>query len=194
MGPPILHINSISAKGLDLMEMISCCSNNKGVYADVFIRGSNKSAKQKTPIDKAGGPNPLWKFPMMFSINVDVPQSQQTFVVKLKVVGFLSDKVIGLVHVPMVELLKGYVDTKGENRMSCSVMTPGGDKDKGVLDIDFEIKELIAYAGADDGAVPVSVPVPGAAQPQNPSKFRNVAAWIGAGAGVVNAFIGIFGN
>lgn len=196
MVPPILHINSISAKGLDLKEMISCCSNNKGVYADVFIRGSNKSAKQKTPIDKTGGTDPLWKFPMMFPINVDVPESQQTFVVKLKVVGFLSDKVIGLVHVPMVELLKGYVDTKGENRMSCSVMTPGGDK--GVLDIDFEFKELIAYAGADDGAVPV--PVPGAnhqppptpaAQPQNPS-FRNVAAaWIGAGAAVINAFIGI---
>lgn len=199
MASPILCINSISAKGLGLKGVISCCSNNKGVYADVFISGYNKSPKQKTPIDKTGSTNPSWKVPMMFPINVDVPvaQARQTFVVKLKVVGFLGDKVIGQVHVPMVEVLKGYVDTKGENRMSCCVMIPGGYK--GELDINFEFKELIAYDGADDGAVPVPVPdayhqtppAP-AAQPKNPPKFRNVAAWIGAGAGVINAFIGIF--
>lgn len=151
MASPILCINSISAKGLGLKGVISCCSNNKGVYADVFISGDNKSPKQKTPIDKTGSTNPSWKVPMMFPINVDVPvaQAQQTFVVKLKVVGFLGDKVIGQVHVPMVEVLKGYVDTKGENRMSCCVMIPGGYKGK--LDINFEFKELIAYDGADDG-------------------------------------------
>ncbi|KAK4595762.1 hypothetical protein RGQ29_014024 [Quercus rubra] len=149
-----LDISSISAKGLKLKK-VSCFSNKMGLYATVSIDGSSNSSEQKTPIDKNGGSNPIWNSPMKFIIN-DVPAAQQTVVVKLKAERIIRDKVIGQVHVPMKELLDNYGDSKGENHISYTVVTPSG-KAKGVLDLRLKFgDELVNYpTGPGHGVVDV---------------------------------------
>ncbi|KAK7841992.1 protein SRC2 [Quercus suber] len=153
MSHPTLDISSISAKDLKLKK-VSCFSNKMGLYATVSINGSSNSSEQKTPIDKNGGSNPMWNSPMKFIIN-DVLAAQQTVVVKLKAERIIRDKVIGRVRVPMKELLDNYGDSKGENHISYTVVTPSG-KAKGVVDLRLKFGELVNYpTGPGHGVVDV---------------------------------------
>ena len=132
-----------SARGLKDVNLFS----KMGVYTVVSIHSDNNnynSSKKKTPIDKHGGTNPEWNFPMRFTFDVAMAM-QITLVVKLKARRWIfRNKDIGEVRVPMMELLESFVGAKGEKHVSYMVMTPSM-KLKGELDFSYKFGEVKQY-------------------------------------------------
>ncbi|RVW55612.1 Protein SRC2 [Vitis vinifera] len=103
-----LEINVISAKDLKDVNLIS----KMDVYVVVSINGDSRS-KQKTPVDRDGGTNPTWNFPMKFTVDESAAQQNRlTLSFKLRCERTLGDKDIGEVNVPIKELL----DPAGESK------------------------------------------------------------------------------
>ncbi|KAH9765775.1 C2 domain-containing protein [Citrus sinensis] len=74
-----------------------------GVYAVVSISGDHTIEKQevKTHVDRSGGSNPTWNFPIQFTFNESLAQQNRlTLNFKIK-----SDGLLGEVIVPIKELL-----------------------------------------------------------------------------------------
>lgn len=148
----VLDIVIISAK--DLKQV------NPFFKMDVFtlasVQGYNNNlynSLQKTPIDKDGGSNPNWNFPMKFFIDVVAAENNcLTLVIKLKADGSFGDKDIGEVHVPVKELLDKYVASNDEmHAASYNVRTTRAGKFKGELNFSFKFGDAVAAAPADGG-------------------------------------------
>ncbi|XP_024042206.1 protein SRC2-like [Citrus clementina] len=99
-----LELKVISAKDLKDVHFIS----KMGVYAVVSISGDHTIEKQevKTHVDRSGGSNPTWNFPIQFTFNESLAQQNRlTLNFKIKSDGLLGDKTVGEVIVPIKELL-----------------------------------------------------------------------------------------
>ncbi|XP_059625710.1 protein SRC2 homolog isoform X6 [Cornus florida] len=112
-----LEITLISAKGLKDVSHFS----EMDVYVVVKI-DCDPRHEQRTPVDKGGGTSPSWNHTMKFSIDEAVVQTnRQNLVFQLRCDrSLLGDKDIGVVHVPIKELL----DSAGNCEASTSVTYP----------------------------------------------------------------------
>ncbi|KAG6773188.1 hypothetical protein POTOM_020449 [Populus tomentosa] len=131
-----LEITVISAKDLKDVTLFG----QMDVYCVVSLKGDdyNSKQKQKTHVHKDSGPNPVWNFPLKFTID-DVAAQQNRLKLKfmLKAKRMLKDKDVGVVFVPVNELL-GAKDGKGS--LSYSVSAPRG-RMKGTLNFLFKFGE-----------------------------------------------------
>ncbi|XP_076929658.1 protein SRC2 homolog [Bidens hawaiensis] len=134
----VLDMTIISAKGLKKASLIG----KMDVYAVVYVSGAGKSQKLKTPVDKDGGSEPSWNFPMKLTIDEAAGlQNRTTLVVEIKHEGTFGDKEVGEVHVPIKELLEGVSkEGKSEQFVSYQVRTPSG-KPKGNLNFSYKFGE-----------------------------------------------------
>lgn len=134
-----LELTLVSATDLKDVNFLSTMD----VYAVVKISGDHHfKSKQKTNVDKDCGPNPKWNFPIKFTI-VDDAAKQNKLALKFKIFSerTLGDREIGVVKVPIKELLDIFSDNeKHEKHVSYSVKTPSG-KIKGTLDFSFKFGE-----------------------------------------------------
>ncbi|KAL6522827.1 hypothetical protein OROHE_016674 [Orobanche hederae] len=108
------------------------------VYAVVSISGGDNNSKQetRTPVDRAGGDNPTWDFPMKFTVEEAALQNNALALeFKLVCKRTLGDKDVGGVRVPIKELLDSTAKptgTDGKQLVSYQVRKPSG-KPKGQL-------------------------------------------------------------
>lgn len=159
-----LEINVISAEGLKHVNLIS----KMDVYAVVSISGDSSSAnhkqqKTRTPVDRSGGSNPTWNFPIKFTIDESLAQQNRLCVdFKLRCDRVLGDKDIGEVNVPIKELLDSPGDGKSMQFVSYQVRKPSG-KPKGELRFAYKFGDQISAAAAAGpvGAYPAQVSGPG---------------------------------
>lgn len=132
-----LDITVASGKGLKDVNLIG----KMDVYCVVSIKGDphKSKQKQKTNVHQDCGPNPVWNFPMKFTIDEAAAQ-QNRLQIKFKLVAerMMGDKDVGVVSVPVKELLDSK-DGKG-GLVSYAVKTPSG-KMKGTLSFSFNLGE-----------------------------------------------------
>jgi len=138
MGERTLEINVISARDLKDVNYIS----KMDVYAVVSISGddSKRKPKQKTktPVDRAGGKNPTWNFPIKFTIpQTPLAENRLNLVFNLKCERALGDKDVGEVNVPVKELMDSAGDGKSMKFVSYQVRKPSG-KPKGEVSFSFK--------------------------------------------------------
>ncbi|KAJ6911835.1 protein SRC2-like [Populus alba x Populus x berolinensis] len=149
MGERTLEINVISARGLKDVNYIS----KMDVYAVVSISGGDDSKqkpkqKTKTPVDRAGGKNPTWNFPIKFTIpQAPLAESRLNVVFNLKCERALGDKDVGEVNVPVKELLDSAGDGKSMKFVSYQVRKPSG-KPKGEVSFSFKFSGISTAAAA----------------------------------------------
>ncbi|KAA8548920.1 hypothetical protein F0562_000604 [Nyssa sinensis] len=137
-----LDINIISAKDLKNVNLI----DKMDVYVVVSISG-DKRTKQKTKVDRNGGTNPTWNFPMKFTVDESAAQqNRSTLMFTLRCERSLGDKDIGEVHVPIKELLGNIGDGKMQF-VSYQVRKPSG-KPKGEFNFSYKFGEKVAGAAA----------------------------------------------
>ncbi|KAI3522381.1 hypothetical protein L1887_00119 [Cichorium endivia] len=151
-----LDITLVSAKGIKKASLFG----KSDVYAVAYISGTASYQKPRTLVDKDGGSNPTWNFPMKFTVDEAAGlQNRLTLVVEIKAVGIFSDKNLGEVRVPIKELLEG-VSTKGktEQLASYQVRKPSG-KPKGYLSLSYKFGEKFSGKAED----PVTAYPPGMA-------------------------------
>ncbi|KAI3687311.1 hypothetical protein L1987_81006 [Smallanthus sonchifolius] len=127
-----LNLTLVSAQGLKKPSFMG----KMDVYAVASISGQ----KFKTCVDKNGGSDPTWNFPMPFVIDEAAGlQNRLTLVVKIKAAWMFGGWNLGEVHVPVKELLKG---VKGEGIKAMQSVSYQV-KPKGVLSFKYEIGEKI---------------------------------------------------
>ncbi|XP_047335883.1 protein SRC2-like [Impatiens glandulifera] len=134
-----LEINVRSAKHLNDVNYIS----KMDVYAVVFISGDSKSSEKfKTTIDRAGGTNPSWNFPIQFSIDESAArQNRLTLVIILRCDRSLGDKKIGEIRVPIKDLLAPAPAGGGVNKpqfVTYQVRKPSGSPRGGELHFSYK--------------------------------------------------------
>ncbi|KAJ6397511.1 hypothetical protein OIU77_018512 [Salix suchowensis] len=131
-----LEITVTSAKDLKDVKLFG----KMDVYCVVSLEGDgyNSKQKQKTGVHKDSGPDPVWNFPMKFTIDdVVAQQNRSKLKFKLKAEGMMVDKDVGVVFVSVKELL----DAKGgKGSLSYSVRA-STRKMKGTLNFSFNLGE-----------------------------------------------------
>ncbi|KAJ0704483.1 putative C2 domain-containing protein [Helianthus annuus] len=140
-----LDFTLVSAKGLTKASTIF---GKLHVYAIVSISGTagQKVQKFKTRIDKDGGSDPTWNFPMKFTMNEAAGlQNRLTLVVKIKGARMFLDKNLGEVRVPIKELLEG-LKTEGKTMQNVSYQVRGryGEPD-GVVSFSYKLGSGSVY-------------------------------------------------
>ncbi|KAL5561514.1 hypothetical protein UlMin_031261 [Ulmus minor] len=129
-----LEITVISAKGLKNSKHLT----KMDVYVLVSLTGGPQM-EQKTPLDKDGGINPNWNFPMNFNIDEEEAEKDHlvlTFKVKCHR-RIHSDKDLGEVSVPVKELLDNGGDGKFVKYVSYQLRKPNG-KQRGELNLSYK--------------------------------------------------------
>ncbi|CAN0855802.1 Protein SRC2 [Linum grandiflorum] len=133
-----LEINLVSAQRLKNVNLVS----KMDVYAVVSISGdpnhpSDQSAT--SPVDRTGGDNPSWNFPVKFTVDAAAAeQNRLSLVVKLRCErGLLGDKDVGEVVVPIKELLNG---GRGLQFVSYQIRRPSG-KSGGELTLSYKFDD-----------------------------------------------------
>ncbi|XP_028783944.1 protein SRC2-like [Neltuma alba] len=171
-----LELTIISAKDLQDVNLFS----KMDVYAVVSISGdAYQNQKAKTPVDRDGGTSPTWNFPMKFNVNESAArQNRLSIEIKLKSERSMAgDKDIGVVHVPVKELLDNTGDGKSAQFVSYQVRKPSG-KPKGSLNFSYKFGEKVT--------APVAAPA-GKAYPEGVSKGEPVMAYPPSAAGSSSA-------
>ncbi|GKV31515.1 hypothetical protein SLEP1_g40197 [Rubroshorea leprosula] len=141
-----LDINLISASDLKNVNLVS----KMDVYAVVSLAGdsSNHKQKVKTTVDRVGGSNPSWNFPIKFTVDETLAQQNRLLlVVNLKCERTLGDKEVGEVNVPVKELLDSTGNGGSMKFISYQVMKPSG-KPKGMLNFSYKFGEKSVEATA----------------------------------------------
>ncbi|XWS36203.1 hypothetical protein CRYUN_Cryun20dG0065000 [Craigia yunnanensis] len=99
-------------------------------------------AEQKTPVHKDGGTSPKWNYPMQFTINETLAQTN-SLVITFKLIccrTFRGDKEIGEAQVPAKELLDSAGNSNSTKYVTRPVKEPSG-KPKGELNFLFRFGE-----------------------------------------------------
>ncbi|GAV85839.1 C2 domain-containing protein [Cephalotus follicularis] len=161
-----IEIDLISAADLKNVNLIS----KMDVYTVVYLSGDPSSKqKAKTTVDREGGNNPTWNFPMKFTIDESLAQQNcLTLVFKLKCERSLGDKDVGEVNVPVKELLDPI--PMQTQFVSYQVRKPSG-RPKGVLNFSFKVGDKVVV-NLDKGvgaAYPAPVVGPSTVQYGGPS-------------------------
>jgi len=148
-----LELNLASAKDLKDLNIFS----KMDVYAVLSLSGDQKT---KTPVHRNGGTNPTWNFPVKFTFDESVArQNRLALEIKIRSERALAtDKDIGQVHVPLMELLKQPGDGKSFQHVSYQVRKPSG-KPKGALNF--------SYKFGDEFAAPAKVSAPAPTSPSH---------------------------
>ncbi|KAB1214014.1 hypothetical protein CJ030_MR5G017277 [Morella rubra] len=136
-----LEVTVLSAKDLQDVNLFS----KMDVYVVVSLSGNSQHKLQaKTNVDREGGKNPSWNFPMKFTINeFTVRQNRLTLEFKLRCDRSLGDKDIGNVCVPVQELLDSTGDGKSMQFVRYQVTKPSG-KPKGELYFSYKFSENVS--------------------------------------------------
>ena len=81
---------------MDLYAIVS-------IHGDYFNNNNNNANQHRTHIDKDYDPNPKWKFPMKFTVDISAAeQNRLLLVVKIKAEKKLAgDEEVGKAHVPI---------------------------------------------------------------------------------------------
>ncbi|XP_073099633.1 uncharacterized protein [Elaeis guineensis] len=126
-----IDLKTISGKGIKSFALLK-----SSLYATVFLAGGSgghrpdlKRKKQRTPADRTGGENPEWEHP----IRIVLDSQDKGLVLQFDITahGFLGDRLVGRVRVPVADLLPE--DPAGAfHAASYRVQTSGG-KPNGVL-------------------------------------------------------------
>ncbi|KAJ9535930.1 hypothetical protein OSB04_un000898 [Centaurea solstitialis] len=150
-----LDLTLISAKRLKNVSLFG----KMDVYAVVFISGTFHSIsgtfqKLKTPVNKGGGPNPTWNFPMKFIVDESTAMNNRlTLVVKIKSVGMFGmfvNRQLGEVHVPIKELMESMKsDVKSMQFVSYRVRRPSGKTTKGELNFSYKFGEKFSITAEE---------------------------------------------
>ena len=130
-----LELNVVSAKDLKDVNLFS----KMDVYVVVSLSGDSHHHKQKTKtnVAKDSGTSPSWNFPMKFTIEeYAAQQNRLTLEFKLRCDRSLGDKDIGVVYVPIQELLNSTGD-KSMKFVSYQVRKPSG-KPQGELNFSMQ--------------------------------------------------------
>lgn len=148
-----LELTLISAKDLKDVNLFS----KMAVYAVVSISGDPyQNQKVKTPVDREGGKNPAWNFPIKFTINEPAArQNRLSLEIKLRSERMSGDRDVGSVHVPVKELLDQPGDGKSSQFVGYQVRKPSG-KPKGSLNFSYKFGEKVA-APATVASAPAAV-------------------------------------
>lgn len=158
-----LELNVISAKHLKDVHFIS----KMDVYAVVSISGDHtiKKQKVKTHVDRSGGSNPTWNFPVKFTFNESLAQQNRlTLNFKIKSDGLLGDKTVGEVIVPIRELLDSSSssgDAKSMKFVTYQVRSSSG-KPKGEFHFSYKFSEPTVgktHAKADEPVTAYPAPM-----------------------------------
>ncbi|KAI3522383.1 hypothetical protein L1887_00121 [Cichorium endivia] len=133
-----LELTLVSAKGIKKGSLVG----KSDVYAVAYISGTTSNQKLRTPVDKDGGSNPTWNFPMKFTIDEAAGlQNRLTLIIEIKAIGTFSDKNLGEVRVPIKELLEGVsTEGKAQKLVSYQVRKPSGTP-KGYLSFSYNFGE-----------------------------------------------------
>ena len=139
----VLELNLISAKDIKNHNLFS----RMDVYAVVLLSGDpqHNQKKVKTSVDREGGTNPTWNFPIEFTVNETLArQNRLTLEIYLRCDRALAvDKDVGHVHVPIIELLNHPGDRKSFQHITYQVRTPSG-KPKGALNFSYKFGDVVA--------------------------------------------------
>ncbi|XP_019174964.1 PREDICTED: protein SRC2-like [Ipomoea nil] len=134
-----LEIKIMSAKDLNKVTVFS----RMNVYVVVSISGGNDKSKQvsKTPVDRDGGANPAWNFPVKFTVDeAAARQGRLMLVFKLRCQRVLGDRDVGEVIVPVKELLDSPAASATKQFVNYQVKKPSG-KPKGQLTFCYQFGE-----------------------------------------------------
>lgn len=132
-----LDVTVISADGLKDVNLIS----KMDVYVVLSI-ADDPTTKRKTHVDKDGGKSPKWNDHLKF--NVDARNPNVPLVFRIRSDRPLGDKDIGVVTIPMKELLDHpTADGGGERVVEYQVRTPSG-KSKGTLKFSYKFGDKVA--------------------------------------------------
>ncbi|XP_077225271.1 protein SRC2-like [Tasmannia lanceolata] len=174
-----LDLTVISAKDLNDVNLF----NKMDVYVTVSINGDRKS-KQKTPVDKQGGKNPTWNFPMKFHVDeISVQQNTLFLHFLIRCDRTLGDKDVGEVHVSVKELLDSAAgDDKSAKSVSYQVGKPSG-KPRGVLNFSFKFGDKVVgpTLKSDEPVTAYPVTGPGPGPSAGPYPYPAKAAGYGYG-------------
>ncbi|KAK7363594.1 hypothetical protein VNO77_05742 [Canavalia gladiata] len=136
-----LELNLASAKDLKDVNLFS----KMDVYAVVSLSGDPlHHQKIKTPVDRNGGTNPTWNFPIKLTIDESLAR-QNRLILEIKLCcdrTLAADKEVGQVHVPLKELLDQTGNGNSFQHVSYQVRTPSG-KPKGALNFSYKFGEKI---------------------------------------------------
>ncbi|CAN1806978.1 Protein SRC2 [Linum perenne] len=136
-----LEINLVSAQRLKNINLMS----KMDVYAVVSISGDPNQVQTATsPVDRTGGDNPSWNFPVKFTVDrTAAEQNRLSLVVKLRCErALLGDRDIGEVIVPIKELLNGD-GSGGVQFVSYQIRRPSG-KSGGELTFSYKFSDRSA--------------------------------------------------
>ncbi|KAG6621573.1 hypothetical protein I3842_Q019100 [Carya illinoinensis] len=137
-----LAINVISAEDVGDLNRVS----KMNVYVVVSLSGNKQRAK--TEVDRKGGTNPSWNFPVKFSIDESAArQNRLKLEFKLRRErSLLRDKDIGVVYVPVAKLLDYTGGGKSMQEVRYQVTGPSG-KPQGILKFSCKFMEKVATGG-----------------------------------------------
>ncbi|XP_062088377.1 protein SRC2 homolog [Humulus lupulus] len=129
-----VEITIISAKDLKKVKHLT----KMDVYVVVSLSGGPEM-EQKTPVDKASGPNPNWNYPMSFNIDEEeAHKGRLALHFKVKCHRRLHrDKDIGEVSVPVKEFLDNGDDGKFLKYVTYQLRKPNG-KHRGQLNLSYK--------------------------------------------------------
>ncbi|KAI4303193.1 hypothetical protein MLD38_038854 [Melastoma candidum] len=158
----VLEINVISASDLKKSNLFT----KMDAYAVVSLSGDPRLGLQKfkTNVDRQGGTDPSWNFPVKFRIDEAAAKQNRltiTFLIRCK--RALGDKDIGTVVVPVQELYDGTDVTDGAaatqmKSVTYQVRKPSG-KPKGALYFSYKFGETEKIPYVDPAAAVAAVPV-----------------------------------
>ncbi|KAK1360973.1 C2 domain-containing protein [Heracleum sosnowskyi] len=137
-----LDITVISATNLKNVNMFM----KMVVFVEVFISGEHEESpttKRRTHMDRSGGCDPEWNH--RFKFTVEEASILRYFInFHLKAERGLGEKVVGVVRIPLMDLLQDSIDNKTsqDTEAEYQVLTTAG-KAKGSLKISFRFGEKI---------------------------------------------------
>lgn len=159
-----LEVSIISARDLQDVNLVS----KMDVYAVATLLGDSRTKQTiKTSIDREGGRNPTWNFPIRFTIDSRAAkQNRLVLEIKLRCSRALGDKDIGEVNIPVKELLdSAHGNGQSLQYISYQVRKPSG-RPKGELNISYKFGDTVV--GPSVAAAPPPKTEPYAAHPSAP--------------------------
>lgn len=134
----------MSAKDLKKVTLFS--RMKAYVAVSIFDRGAHPIQTFRTPVDRDGGSNPAWNFPVKFTVDeAAARQGRLRLVFQIRCEGVFGDKYVGDVSVSVQELLDSPAATAGKQVVSYQVIRPSG-KVKGQLTFSYQFGEKVSRA------------------------------------------------
>ncbi|VFQ79254.1 unnamed protein product [Cuscuta campestris] len=139
-----LELRIMSAKDLKKVTLFSRMKAYAAV--SIFDRGVHPIQTFRTSVDRDGGSNPAWNFPVKFTVDeAAARQDRLRLVFQIRCEGVIGDKNVGEVSVSVLELLDSPASAAGKQVVSYQVIRPSG-KVKGQLTFSYQFGEKVSRA------------------------------------------------